>query len=362
MVSYAQNHEDVLLARVFAGVERGFYVDIGAFDPTIGSVTRHFYDHGWCGINVEPGGAFSRLVEQRPRDINLQVAVADHQGRLMFYEHPADPGTSTLLADLPPRLSHLADGRIAREVPVTTLERILEEYADGREIDFLKVDVEGYELEVLRSNDWMRFRPKVLLIEATEPYSMVLNHESWEPVVLETRYAFAHFDGINRWYVRGESIEILELLRAPVNVLDNYVDAATVAMREEIDQLRRGATRWQGERAPAAQTSARQRIAGQVQSTKASMRAALGRRVRKRARELLTPLRDFFNEPLLSDLREIHDMCARIERTEIEMDRLVLAVLKSLQMRVDTDRVTADAGDDPAATIREATDPPTGSP
>src|ERR1041384_3211716 len=71
LVSYAQNFEDVLLHRIFGNLARGFYVDIGASDPMIGSVTKIFYDRGWSGINIEPSSTFPRLAAARPRDVNL---------------------------------------------------------------------------------------------------------------------------------------------------------------------------------------------------------------------------------------------------------------------------------------------------
>ena len=77
MISYAQNREDVLLARVFHDVKAGFYVDVGANDPEHCSVTKHFYDLGWRGINFEPGRVFEKLAAARPRDINLNVAASD---------------------------------------------------------------------------------------------------------------------------------------------------------------------------------------------------------------------------------------------------------------------------------------------
>ncbi|MFM8643651.1 MAG: FkbM family methyltransferase, partial [Phycisphaerales bacterium] len=87
MVSYAQNFEDVVLRRALGGRERGRYVDIGAYDPTVDSVTKHFYDHGWSGVNVEPVERFHRkFVAERPRDLNLNVAVGAAEGEIDFTE------------------------------------------------------------------------------------------------------------------------------------------------------------------------------------------------------------------------------------------------------------------------------------
>ena len=81
MVSYAQNFEDVMLRRVLQDVKAGTYVDVGAQDSTVDSVTKWFYDSGWSGINIEPHpDYFAQLTRDRPRDINLKIAVADTEG------------------------------------------------------------------------------------------------------------------------------------------------------------------------------------------------------------------------------------------------------------------------------------------
>ena len=87
MISCTQNPEDVLLARCSGKVCDGFYVDIGACHPVIASVTKVFYDAGWCGINLEPGGSIDALREARPRDINLAIAITDAEGEADFGEH-----------------------------------------------------------------------------------------------------------------------------------------------------------------------------------------------------------------------------------------------------------------------------------
>src|SRR5262245_21135095 len=92
MISYAQNGEDVLLERLFRDVPVGTYIDVGANDPVDFSVTKHFYDRGWRGINIEPGPqAFARLCAQRPRDLNLNLGLAEVEGAACFYELPHQP-------------------------------------------------------------------------------------------------------------------------------------------------------------------------------------------------------------------------------------------------------------------------------
>ena len=104
MYSYAQNFEDVYILRAFKGLTDGFYIDIGAYDPDEDSVTKALYDLGWYGVNIEPGPSFDRFVKSRPRDINLQCAIGLTPGRVSFYYHPTDPGTSTLTPNLHAKL------------------------------------------------------------------------------------------------------------------------------------------------------------------------------------------------------------------------------------------------------------------
>ncbi len=86
MISHAQNGEDVVLRRAFADREGGFYIDIGACHPVEDSVTLHFYERGWRGVNVEPDRAlFDRLTAARPRDVNLCVAIGQERGRADFH-------------------------------------------------------------------------------------------------------------------------------------------------------------------------------------------------------------------------------------------------------------------------------------
>jgi FkbM family methyltransferase len=220
MVSYAQNGEDVVLARVFGARDDGFYLDVGAFTPERGSVTKHFYDMGWHGINVEPArGAFEELLRARPRDINLNVCVSDRAGSAVFYES-VEPERSTLsaaIAMVAPDLSFAA-----RTVQVRTLAEICAEHAPDR-IDFLKIDVEGHEAEVIAGADWDRWRPVVLVVEATEPGKAIPSHARWEPMLLAVEYQCALFDGLNRFYVRREDRALLPLLAAPANPHDGYV-------------------------------------------------------------------------------------------------------------------------------------------
>jgi FkbM family methyltransferase len=218
MLSYAQNAEDVVLRRVFLDRVTGFYVDIGACDPVEDSVTKHFYDHGWRGVNVEPDSRFhAALAADRPRDVNLRAAIGRGETPLIFYP-TGTRGHGTLDAARAAGLNAAEPEMVSQ----MTLARILAEQAPAEGVEFLKVDVEGWEEEVLASADWSKVRPRVVVVEAVDPDGRP-SHERWEGILLAADYKFGLFDGLNRFYCREEDAEtLLPRLAAPGNVLDNW--------------------------------------------------------------------------------------------------------------------------------------------
>ncbi len=166
--SYSQEGEDMILRRIFEKKESGFYVDIGAHHPKRFSNTYYFYKKGWRGINVDamPGSmkAFGRV---RPRDINLEIPVSDKNETLVYYafNDPALNGFSKELSDARKNSPHYTV-LFEKEMQTQTLAQILQVHLPSEQaIDFMSVDVEGMDFEVLQSNDWQQFRPKVVLVE-----------------------------------------------------------------------------------------------------------------------------------------------------------------------------------------------------
>ena len=224
-LSYAQNNEDVLLWRALGDVDpaTGFYIDVGASDPVEHSVTKAFYDAGWRGINIEPLPAHATaFAEQRPRDLNLTIAAGSAEGSLTLYDVPAVRGWASPAPAV--AAMHRAAGHAVAEltVPVRPLAAVCAEHVRGP-IHFLKIDVEGFEGEVLRGMDFARWRPWVLVIEATLPNSRATCHEGWEHLVTGHGYRFAWFDGLNRYYVAPEHAALLRHFGVQPNVFDDYI-------------------------------------------------------------------------------------------------------------------------------------------
>ncbi|MCA1248314.1 FkbM family methyltransferase [Massilia sp. MS-15] len=260
-ISYSQNGEDVLLWRALGHVKNGFYIDVGANDPEEHSVTKAFYDAGWHGVSIEPLPSFhSAFLEQRPRDINLAIAAGSGNGELTLYDTPQVRGWAS--PDKAVAEMHRAEGHEVAEitVPVRTLASVCEQYVQG-EIHFLKIDVEGFEGEVLRGMDFARWRPWVLVIEATLPNGRDSMHEAWDGLVTGQRYRYAWFDGLNRYYVAEEHADLLDAFRLPPNVFDDYIshhlDKAWAA-GEQLTQALRASERHAAELAVAVNTTARQ--------------------------------------------------------------------------------------------------------
>ena len=235
IVSYAQNFEDVMLWRALGEYSLGFWIDVGASDPVVHSVTRAFAEQGWRGINIEPREEeFALLAAARTADINLNVAVSEAAGTMVFYACE-DAGLSTLDAAVAAR--HRDDGRevTERRVETRTLAAICREYAPG-EIHFLKIDVEGAERGVLLGADFVRFRPWIVLIEATAPLGREDRSGEWESILLAAKYRFAWFDGLNRFYIAAERWEALAVhFTLPPNVFDGFVMADSGSRLVEIE-------------------------------------------------------------------------------------------------------------------------------
>ena len=151
--SYSQYGEDLIIDAIL-GIDRPFYVDIGANHPKHLSNTYRFYRRGGTGINVEPDpSAFPDLATARPSDINLPIGISVTSGTLPFY-----------------RLLQII------QVPIETLAVILERHRPKGSIDFISIDVEGYEIEILKSNDWSRFRPTVVVLEINRNQTSLLEY------------------------------------------------------------------------------------------------------------------------------------------------------------------------------------------
>ena len=226
-VSYAQNREDVVLAHaVRAGRAAGFldrrrrgrsgarFGDARVLPPRLDR-----YQHR------AEREQYGRLVEERPNEINLRCAVGRRAGFAKLYPGPSgSPGLATLVPRIAEHHSRSEPEALEPvEVEVRALAEIVDQYAPAV-VDFLKIDVEGFESEVLSGVNWQRFRPRVVVVEALEPTAHAPAYAEWEPTLLAHDYQFVLFDGLNRFYVAAGEDELARVIAAPANVLDEFID------------------------------------------------------------------------------------------------------------------------------------------
>lgn len=196
-VCYSQEGEDLVLARLLNRPDNttGFYVDIGAHHPCRFSNTHYFYLKGWRGINVEPlPGSIDVFRQHRPEDINLETAVFNRKTELTYYTF-AEPALNTLSQELA-EMYQVSGSKVTGKVVISTitLAELLDTYLPSEVtcIDFLTIDVEGVDLEVLQSNNWQRYRPRLILVEilnlrslddmAASPVAQFLKQVGYAPV------------------------------------------------------------------------------------------------------------------------------------------------------------------------------------
>jgi len=174
--SYSQFNEDLIIDLLFALKENGYYLDIGANDPSFVSNTKRFYDRGWSGINIEPGKeSFEKLCSNRSRDINLNVGLGPAKSTSTFYQVIGDSRLSSFDKKIAYRMATRLRLPVSEiQIEVLRLVDVFEYYIKDKHVDFMSVDAEGLDLEILQSNDWERFRPTLIIVEIDNQYHRIV--------------------------------------------------------------------------------------------------------------------------------------------------------------------------------------------
>ena len=218
--SHAQNFEDVMLRRALGDIVQGFYVDVGAFDPALDSVSLGFYEQGWRGVHVEPVPVLAeRMRVARPDEAVLELALAAEPGSAELFVVEGT-GMSSLCPDWASNAKAAGYSVSRIRIETNTLDRVKADFS--QEVHWLKVDVEGAEDQVLSGWSGTGMRPWIIVIEAVAPNGRTQLHQRWEHHLTEKGYSFAYFDGLNRFYVSPEHSERAEHLRYGPSVWDEF--------------------------------------------------------------------------------------------------------------------------------------------
>ena len=171
----SQEGEDILLKRILKWhySKPGLYLDVGAHDPIRFSNTYHYYLNGWKGINIDPKPGMKVLFDRiRPRDLNCELGISDAEGMLTYYQFK-EPAFNTFDIESAEYAKTRTDLILESQVPVKPLCDLLDEHLESHQsISFFNIDVEGLELNVLKSNNWSKYRPKIIIVEALTHHAL----------------------------------------------------------------------------------------------------------------------------------------------------------------------------------------------
>ena len=192
--SYSQEGEDLVLQRIFNDKQNGFYVDIGAFHPKRFSNTYFFYKKGWVGINIDAmPGSMKKFNSIRKKDINIELPVSNVKEILTYYIFN-EPALNTFSKNLAESRNGKYGYRILekRKIETIKLSEILDKYLPNNinDIDFMSIDVETLDYEVLLSNDWEKYSPKIILIEDLKFDINNLNNSDINKLLVQNNYTF----------------------------------------------------------------------------------------------------------------------------------------------------------------------------
>lgn len=220
MLSFAQNFEDVILNRAFTNKKQGFFLDIGAQHPVIDSVSRHFILNGWNGILVEPVPAYAILLKEEYPHISVLQKYVGKKGKREMYI-VADTGLSTsdeLLAQAYKNSGLNISNEICEGM---TLDEIFE-FIGEVDIDWMKIDAENSEVEILNSWKSENVKPTIVVLEVLDPlHKSQIDNEVTE-LMKSKGYIEVYFDGLNKFFLSKNHGEMKIHFDLPPNIFDSF--------------------------------------------------------------------------------------------------------------------------------------------
>jgi FkbM family methyltransferase len=214
-LTYSQFGEDAHLESYYGRlafdrkivVNSGCVVDVGSCRPIVGSNSYAFHKRGWGCINIDPTpGSMLRFNRTRPSDTNLELAIGSDEGEQVFYSF----GSPSVWNTLDPEMARNASKKsgidpVQIRVPVKRLKTILDEHLNGRAFEILSIDAEGHDLSILQSNDFTKYKPRVILIETHNLTLETLQAHEVVTFLLGEDYFLYSWINPNLMFVRSDS-------------------------------------------------------------------------------------------------------------------------------------------------------------
>ena len=203
---FAQFGEDILISIIFNDVKKGCYIDIGAYHPYKGSLTYNLYKKGWHGINIDLSKASIDLFKiARPSDINLNCAISSKTGETFYYENSPINQQNSLIKQ--------NDKQKKVSINSYTLNDVINNH-NIDEVDYINIDTEGNETEILKSVNLKIIRPILITVEDN---SFIIN----SPQKLEkleymktNNYELINIIGVTLFFIRKDCLKSLKKLHA----------------------------------------------------------------------------------------------------------------------------------------------------
>lgn len=198
--------EDIFINRILKNINQGKYVDVGCYHPYKGSLTFELYKRGWNGVNIDVSKTSIDLFNMsRKKDINLNLAISNFDGETFYYENsPINQQNSLIQMN-----------KLQKKIKIKclTLDTVLNN-KNLDEFDYLNIDVEGSELEVIKGFNLKRFNPKLITIENNDlTIDEYLKSEVCK-ILIENDYILVNKIGVTNFFMPSKlAYKISDLIK-----------------------------------------------------------------------------------------------------------------------------------------------------
>ena len=195
---YAEFAEDVMINRIFNNISSGFYVDIGAYHPFKGSLTYNLYKRGWKGINIDLSRTSIDLFNiARPKDININCAISNSSGDTYYFENSPINQQNSLIPQ--------KEGQKKIKINSYKLEDILTSN-NVQKVDYINIDTEGNELEILEGINFEKINPYLFTIEENSFFMKNNSKLAKIKFMNEKDYELINIIGVTMFFVQKKLI------------------------------------------------------------------------------------------------------------------------------------------------------------